>query len=112
MPGRPKTHPDTTPQHPNRLSAKALDLLRRVVNDNATPGASADKKKGIYADNESAQLIAALVKRGLIWNNCDGSDGFQIRATTAGRALIESLDGKAIVEIQEEYVKPKKASAK
>lgn len=81
MPGRPKTHPDTTPQHENRLSAKALDLLRRVVNG-----------KDVYPDNEPENIVNALLVRGLV----DTGDWTgQLLPSHAGRALIDKIGGKA-----------------
>lgn len=84
MPGRPKTHQDTTPQHPNRLSAKALDLLRRITYP----------KGVIYADNENPHILKALYDRKLVCAKTIGDDPWTV-PTDAGRALIESIGGKA-----------------
>ena len=81
MSGRPKTHPDTSPKFPNRLSPKALDLLRR---------AAAAQKPGIFADNEPEPIVDALLARQLIY-----IFDYSLFATDAGRALIEKIDGKA-----------------
>lgn len=91
MPGRPKTHPETTPAHPNRLSERAIDLLRRVVDK-----ASKHESLAIYKDNEPHSIVQALLRRGLIEFYPGPYFGdLIISSTGAGRALIEKINGKA-----------------